>query len=543
MFLSIQFPITDLRTLLGNTNKLIKPTWSNPDIASELRYFGTIAQRIRGGILQWPGEAKYCNASNSINLKELTRQTITVNNNKMNFEGIFRRFYKPGEFTCKYEIALSHKADDVVNNSTEAERVSGVYDRIIQTTLDSFLKLDVKILKASKNISTQSAPVKAKADKQYTELQLHLAGSKLAELFLKGSTKGKFFSVAKKWWVVAGEPLAILSYQNTGKVKIPANAMLVDDIKEHGILLHSIMHPVAKNKFVRCWLIGLDVRKKNTASVEFLKQLNTNLLRVNAEKESLRHVLNTISANNFLLEDIKAKNFLSNFLEDATSNLLKKVRFGIEQDTILYFALKSEALATPGTSETLLNQLKPLENIYILRNIEKLATPEKRVIKIFIASSAEVKKEREKCIHTIFKVGKTHQHLILEPVLWEYDMAYANYPEYENIQAAIDPKLKDCKLVFFIFYSKIGQHTKEEYDYAIKEKKRISIFFKKGFSPSGGLVGLYNDLITFKQSLNETNLYNEYKGMINFDSLLTDNLHSLLSEEYPRPLPISPRLT
>lgn len=50
-------------------------------------------------------------------------------------------------------------------------------------------------------------------------------------------------------------------------------------------------------------------------------------------------------------------------------------------------------------------------------------------IKIFIASSAEVKEEREKAIIVLHQLNKSHKHLHLEPVHWEYDIVHGNSPE------------------------------------------------------------------------------------------------------------------
>jgi hypothetical protein len=542
MFITIQYPITDLRAIFEPTNRLTKPTWPNPDLDTALRQFGAIGERSKGGVLQWPAEKKFCIAKNAIHIKELTQQLFTVNNRKLRFEGRFRRFFKPGDFTCKFEIAFDHPADVVVNHCSVEELASGVYDTLLKSTIDTLLKLEIRIAKSGKNSNTGAAGKIGAMQKQYAELRLFEAGSKLADLYLQGSTKKKFLPLAKKWWVSAGEPLALVTYSHTGKLKLPLGAVFVEEIKEHGILLHSYMHPVSKNRFIRCWLIGLDIAKKTGESISFLRQLIINLFRINAEKEALRQVLNIISANDFLLTVDSARSILSRFLEDASSNLLKKERFGIDQDKILYYAFHSEALADPGSLETLLVQLKPLENKYVLKNVEKLAIPEKKLVKIFIASSAEVQKEREKCIKVIFKVSKSHQHLWLEPVLWEYDIEKASFPLEPDIQSAINLQLAESEMVIFIFYSKIGKHTLEEYNFASAEKKRIMLFFKKGFLPAKPDDPAYDDLTAFKKSLADINLYMEYKGLQKFDGLLSDNLHLLLSKYFQRPLPISPRL-
>jgi hypothetical protein len=221
MFLTIQYPITDLRTIFENTNRLAKPNWPNPDNNSALRQFGAIGERSRGGVLQWPAEKKFCIATNAIHLKELTQQLLIVNNKMLRFEGRFRRFFKPGDFTCKFEIAFDHPADDVVNHCSEEDLASGVYDTLVKSTIDALLKLEIKIVKPGKNRNTETVAKNAALPKQYSELRLFEAGSKLAELYLQGSTKKKFIPLAKKWWVSAGEPLALLTYNNTGKLKLP----------------------------------------------------------------------------------------------------------------------------------------------------------------------------------------------------------------------------------------------------------------------------------------------------------------------------------
>jgi len=56
-----------------------------------------------------------------------------------------------------------------------------------------------------------------------------------------------------------------------------------------------------------------------------------------------------------------------------------------------------------------------------------------QLVKIFIASSAELKIEREKCILLINQLNKSHRHLQLYTVEWEYDMVHGSYPNHTNI--------------------------------------------------------------------------------------------------------------
>ena len=154
------------------------------------------------------------------------------------------------------------------------------------------------------------------------------------------------------------------------------------------------------------------------------------------------------------------------------------------------------------------------------------------LINIFIASSAELKEEREKCIMVINQLNKSYQHLHLEPIEWEYDIVHRNYLEFRNIQDAINPKLKESNLAVFIFYSKIGKYTLEEFEYANKENKTLFAFFKSGFSPNRTTLQAYGELLDFKESLNDTLLYEGYANLTEFEKKLYANLNQYLAEKY-----------
>jgi tetratricopeptide (TPR) repeat protein len=158
---------------------------------------------------------------------------------------------------------------------------------------------------------------------------------------------------------------------------------------------------------------------------------------------------------------------------------------------------------------------------------------ERPIIKIFIASAAELKEEREKGILLINHLNKSHKHLNIEPVEWEYDMVHSNYPEHATIQDAINPKLKESELAVFIFYSKIGSNTLKEFEYAIEDKKRIFLYFKTGFSPDDNSIGPYGELLQFKKSLNNSILKKHYKDLKEFENEFYPNLNLYLVETYP----------
>ncbi|HKR04073.1 MAG TPA: tetratricopeptide repeat protein, partial [Bacteroidia bacterium] len=106
-------------------------------------------------------------------------------------------------------------------------------------------------------------------------------------------------------------------------------------------------------------------------------------------------------------------------------------------------------------------------------------------------------------------------------------------PGFETIQKAISPKLEECALCVFMFHSKIGKFTEEEFKLASELNKKIIPFFKKGFSPgTDKAIAEWRRLVKFKKSMNETILYQEYKGIKDLELLLTQNLNLYLSEKF-----------
>ena len=154
-------------------------------------------------------------------------------------------------------------------------------------------------------------------------------------------------------------------------------------------------------------------------------------------------------------------------------------------------------------------------------------------IKVFFASSSELKDEREKCIYIANKLRKAHEHLDIDAVLWENDMTHSSFPGNSNIQDAItNSELKDSPVVVFLFHSKIGQYTREEFDYATKSKKNVFIYFKAGFSPEEEQLQAYTELLQFKKSLNSTVLYDTFKDLTDFENKLFSNLNLFFSQQY-----------
>ncbi len=157
----------------------------------------------------------------------------------------------------------------------------------------------------------------------------------------------------------------------------------------------------------------------------------------------------------------------------------------------------------------------------------------KQTVKIFIASSSEVGDERKKCILLLNEINNSHPHLDLKTVEWEYDLPKGSFPDFESIQKAINPLLNECNFCVFIFNSKIGKYTKEEFELTNQHKKKLFAFFKEGFSPkTKDEVTKWAELLEFKESLNDTILYVDYTDLENFELNFNKSLHLYLTQVF-----------
>lgn len=162
------------------------------------------------------------------------------------------------------------------------------------------------------------------------------------------------------------------------------------------------------------------------------------------------------------------------------------------------------------------------------------------IVKIFIASSAELAVERAASVNGIVNLNDSFKDLYLKPVQWEYTLVPGNNPGKANIQDAINPDLAESDLAIFLFYSKIGKHTLEEFDYATKQNKKIFTFFKYGFAPqTSAEIDTFRELIAFKESLNDVVLHLEYTDLRDFNGQLYQALNKYLVKTYMAKAPDS----
>jgi hypothetical protein len=177
-----------------------------------------------------------------------------------------------------------------------------------------------------------------------------------------------------------------------------------------------------------------------------------------------------------------------------------------------------------------------------------------RTFKIFIASSSELKEDREQ--FRIF-ISKENDRLHKKEI-------YLEIKQWENFLDAIsDTRLQDeynnsirgCDIVLCLFFTKVGKYSAEEFDTAYKVfkdtgKPRIWTYFKNAQINTGSITEEINTLIAFKKKISELghfhsaytnidNLINEFRSQL--DEFLPEGVREVdtsidkPSEELPEP--------
>ena len=107
-----------------------------------------------------------------------------------------------------------------------------------------------------------------------------------------------------------------------------------------------------------------------------------------------------------------------------------------------------------------------------------------RVIKIFIGSSIkEFERERESIENFIYRISRNFEKsykISVEPLLCEtFDDAYSQIRKQEEY----NEKVRDSDFSFFLFFTKAGEFTREEFEVARKAfeesgRPKIYTYFK-----------------------------------------------------------------
>lgn len=125
-------------------------------------------------------------------------------------------------------------------------------------------------------------------------------------------------------------------------------------------------------------------------------------------------------------------------------------------------------------------------------------------VKTFIASSAELKRERMELIDLLLDLSDERKDLELKfkPVVWEFMDSSMQEGCKEDEYLC---KLKECEICLALFWKTLGEYTVKELEVAVSEMlsgrtpRQVLVLFKE---PA---VGISSELSTFKESYPKQN--------------------------------------
>jgi len=156
-----------------------------------------------------------------------------------------------------------------------------------------------------------------------------------------------------------------------------------------------------------------------------------------------------------------------------------------------------------------------------------------KTIRIFIASSSELKEDRDQFRLFISQENdRLHKKgLYLELVQWEY---FLDAISDSRLQSEYNEAIKSCDIVVCLLFTKVGKYTAEEFDTAYqvfkdKGKPKIWTYFKNAQINTGSITDEINTLLAFKKKIGELgHFYTEYTNIDNLINKYRSQLDKFL---------------
>jgi hypothetical protein len=366
MFLTVQFPLVDYRSLQETSTKLDRPVWPDPDPEGDnILYFGKIFNRNSKYSGPWDGEKRYCNVKSVINF------CGRGENNFYNSLGVpwssrilFRRLQLDGKFETKIKLN---------NNQEEIKEL--LYEHINQ-----YLLCHVKIKKGSRRSE--------KKNRYTTFTPLIHAGNQLANSYYwatyKKNDKEKRTFNEKIWkkYVVKCDPV-IIAQIDSSKLDLSnfsSNSIDISELNKAdlGLYFDYIPHSYDKNKYnTKSWFISIKQIKNYLPQKQYefknydetVRNLRINLIRLHAEVAVLKKLLERIGNNND--EDLNKpavkKRVIYN-LHKILLNLSKHKRNSQSQQNLVQVAMRLEEMI--NNNDVIEDQIKGLE--FVIEELKQM---------------------------------------------------------------------------------------------------------------------------------------------------------------------------
>lgn len=340
MFIALQIPLADCRAFLESPEVLSWPVWSAPRLECDyVRRFGAMRPRRRGGLEGLVGEEAYCRAHRGFIFPPFLGR-VPLGNDHYRFQAVcaFRRLFSDGAAVCRLEVGLREKHQ---NGSPDAEALSDI-------VLD-VLNLQVKI------------PGHGALRSEHKKIQF--CGSSLSQSYLNATSKASGIAQLQPWWVSAGSPCLVLECDEqrvTATLPHSRQVAVYGEIRVEASFFESNRVPIC------VWILkypaGIFSRDQGNPKVaDQLRRLRLHLLRLHAERETLKVILRNIQTGR--LEPARGtprSTTLQAYLRNASFLLQREKSHGFEQRSILDAVRRFTNLVRPGEETTLQASLERL---------------------------------------------------------------------------------------------------------------------------------------------------------------------------------------
>lgn len=353
MFITIQFPLVDYRSLEDTPSRLDIPQWPDPDPEEDnILYFGKIFNRETKYWGPWDGEKRYCNVKSVINFCGLKDEHF------YNLLGVpwssvilFRRFQSDGKFLAKFEVGFY---DHFEYTQNFAELSPQQIREQLYAHINRYLLCPVKIKKGSRKFNKNN---RYHSFTPLIHIGNQLAGSYYWATYQTG-TKRTFEDSGRKNHVVKCDPLVVvqLDASRIPLANLPLHKTDITALNNPNLSLFYdfIPHTYDRNKYnTKSWIIGLNPPPQSmplgasiyNSSDDAVRNLRMNLIRLHAEVVVLNKVLERIGQNRQGdMGSAEVKRRVIHYLHKILYNLSKSKRNAQPQESFVQVAIQLEEI-------------------------------------------------------------------------------------------------------------------------------------------------------------------------------------------------------
>jgi hypothetical protein len=371
----------------------------------------------------------YCNI-NCVSTNRIPKWGFRLNVHQVPVFNSYKRLSADGAYTFRFEIGFSDKIEAMIEHSGRDEPVH------IPDIISHYISMHVDVQDLGAAYREDGKPKDELHS--WTTIKFGNLGPVMANNYARATAKNK--DEVGEDYVISGEACISLVFAQNEKIVIPANADQLDElvIDNNTIQLYGYKSNFEDTSF-KVWLFKLpNLESFNSTSVlAELQNRQANLFRLNAEKETMRVLVNDFDSDNAAPE-------VKKFIKKTPIKIFRKERFSSQQDAVRNFALQSDADKVQFT----IDDLKKVLDSYGLDNIRNLeqnmkTAPKKKSI-LFITSNPTDSNpidfgEHFKAIDEAWKKGTDRDYFTLLNIKTGVErdqvmeVLYTNEPDYIHI--------------------------------------------------------------------------------------------------------------